>query len=383
VTKGEKMAEAHTTEQIAVRIEQLLKAMVDNGASDLHIRIGIAPTFRIHGELKKLYDIKITYQLMDSFLADIMNQTQKEIFENTKECDFALSARELGRFRVNVFRQRGTPAIVFRHINSKIPKFESLGLPPIVLELALKKRGLVLVTGTTGSGKSTCLAAMIDHINELESTHVLTVEDPVEFLHRDKKSIISQREIGTDSMSYANALKAALRQDPDVMLIGEIRDLETMQIALTAADTGHMVFATIHTTNATETIHRILSMYPPHQHDEIRLLLASCLEGIISLRLLPRSDVVGRTPAAEVLVNTAAIQEYIMDKNKTEFIETAVAEGNMQYKSQTFDQALLSLYNQGKISVETAKNAATNPEDFELKLRGITGTSDRAWQMNS
>jgi len=357
--------------------------MVDNGASDLHIRIGIAPTFRIHGELKKLYDIKITYQLMDSFLADIMNQTQKEIFENTKECDFALSARELGRFRVNVFRQRGTPAIVFRHINSKIPKFESLGLPPIVLELALKKRGLVLVTGTTGSGKSTCLAAMIDHINEMESTHVLTVEDPVEFLHRDKKSIISQREIGTDSISYANALKAALRQDPDVMLIGEIRDLETMQIALTAADTGHMVFATIHTTNATETIHRILSMYPPHQHDEIRLLLASCLEGIISLRLLPRSDVVGRTPAAEVLVNTAAIQEYIMDKNKTEFIETAVAEGNMQYKSQTFDQALLSLYNQGKISVETAKNAATNPEDFELKLRGISGTSDRTWQMTT
>ncbi|MCL1956274.1 MAG: type IV pilus twitching motility protein PilT [Fibromonadales bacterium] len=376
------MSEAQTTE-ISVRIEQLLKAMVDNGASDLHIRIGIAPTFRIHGELKKLYDIKITYQLMDSFLADIMNQTQKEIFENTKECDFALSARELGRFRVNVFRQRGTPAIVFRHINSKIPKFETLGLPPIVLELALKKRGLVLVTGTTGSGKSTCLAAMIDHINEMESTHVLTVEDPVEFLHRDKKSIISQREIGTDSMSYANALKAALRQDPDVMLIGEIRDLETMQIALTAADTGHMVFATIHTTNATETIHRILSMYPPHQHDEIRLLLASCLEGIISLRLLPRCDVVGRIPAAEILVNTAAIQEYIMDKNKTEFIETAVAEGNMQYKSQTFDQALLALYNQGKISVETAKNAATNPEDFELKLRGITGTSDRTWQMNS
>jgi len=371
------------THEISVRIEQLLKAMVDNGASDLHIRIGIAPTFRIHGELKKLYDIRITYQLMDSFLADIMNQTQKENFENTKECDFALSAKDLGRFRVNVFRQRGTPAIVFRHINSRIPKFETLGLPSIVLELALKKRGLVLVTGTTGSGKSTCLAAMIDHINERESTHVLTVEDPVEFLHRDKKSIISQREIGTDSISYANALKAALRQDPDVMLIGEIRDLETMQIALTAADTGHMVFATIHTTNATETIHRILSMYPPHQHDEIRLLLASCLEGIISLRLLPRSDAVGRVPAAEVLVNTAAIQEYIMDKNKTEFIETAVAEGNMQYRSQTFDQALLALFNQGKISRETARNAATNPEDFELKLRGITGTSDRTWQMNS
>ncbi|GHV16073.1 twitching motility protein PilT [Fibrobacterales bacterium] len=363
----------------AVRIEQLLRAMVENGASDLHIRIGIPPTFRIHGELKKLFDIKVTFQMMDSFLGDIMNQSQKEHFENTKECDFALSARELGRFRVNVFRQRGTPAIVFRHINSVIPKFESLGLPDVVLDLALRKRGLVLVTGTTGSGKSTCLAAMIDHINEIESTHILTVEDPVEFLHRDKKSIISQREIGSDSLSYANALKAALRQDPDVMLIGEIRDLETMAIALTAADTGHMVFATIHTTNATETIHRILSMYPPHQHDEIRMLLASCLEGIISLRLLPRTDQVGRVPAAEVLVNTAAIKEYIMDKDKTDFIETAIAEGHMQYHSQTFDQALLALFNNDKISKETALEAATNRDDFELKLRGITGTSDRGW----
>jgi twitching motility protein PilT len=364
-----------------VRIEQLLKAMVENKASDLHVRIGIPPTFRIHGELKKLYDIKITYQLMDGFLSEIMNQSQKEHFENTKECDFALSARELGRFRVNVFRQRGTPAIVFRHINSKIPKFDSLNLPEIVLTLALQKRGLVLVTGTTGSGKSTCLAAMVDHINENESTHILTVEDPVEYLHRDKKSIISQREIGTDSNNYAAALRAALRQDPDVMLIGEIRDLETMQIALTAADTGHMVFATIHTTNATETIHRILSMYPPHQHDEIRLLLASCLEGIISLRLLPRSDKIGRIPAAEVLVNTAAIKEYIIDKNKSDFIETAIAEGHMQYKSQTFDQALLALFNTGNISKQTALEAATNPEDFELKLRGITGTSDRSWQL--
>ena len=362
-----------------VRIEQLLRAMVEKGASDLHIRIGIAPTFRIHGDLKKLYDIRVSYQMMDNFLGDIMNQAQKERFETTKECDFALSARDLGRFRVNVFRQRGTPAIVFRHINSVIPNFDTLGLPDVVLELALRKRGLVLVTGTTGSGKSTCLAAMLDHINDNESTHILTVEDPVEFLHKDKKSIVSQREIGTDSLSYANALKAALRQDPDVMLIGEIRDLETMQIALTAADTGHMVFATIHTTNATETIHRILSMYPPHQHDEIRMLLASCLEGIISLRLLPRAGQVGRVPAAEVLVNTAAIREYIMDKEKSEFIETAIAEGRMQYKSQTFDQALLTLHNEGKISKETAMNAATNPNDFELKLRGITGTSDRGW----
>jgi len=376
------MAEAQSQANVVnVRIEQLLKAMVDNGASDLHIRVGIPPTFRIHGELKKLYDIKITHELMETFLNTIMNQTQKERFENTMECDFALSARELGRFRVNVFRQRGTPAVVFRHINSNIPAFESLNLPEIVLKLSLMKRGLILVTGTTGSGKSTCLAAMIDNINRIESTHILTVEDPVEFMHRDKKSIISQREIGSDSFNYAAALKAALRQDPDVMLIGEIRDLETMQIALTAADTGHMVFATIHTTNATETIHRVLSMYPPHQHEEIRLLLASCLQGIISLRLLPRCDSTGRIPAAEVLVNTAAIKEYIMDKNKTEFIETAVAEGHLQYKSQTFDQALLILYNEGKISRETALDAATNRDDFELKLRGITGTSDRGWQV--
>jgi twitching motility protein PilT len=376
------MAEINTVKpaEQTLQIALLLKAMVDNKASDLHIRVGIPPTFRIHGELKKIYDIRVSYQMMESFLGNIMNQSQKERFENTKECDFALSVRELGRFRVNIFCQRGTSAIVFRHINSVIPQFETLGLPNVVLDLALKKRGLILVTGTTGSGKSTCLAAMIDHINKTESTHILTIEDPIEFLHRDKISIVSQREIGTDSNSYANALKAALRQDPDVMLIGEIRDLETMQIALTAADTGHMVFATIHTTNATETIHRILSMYPPHQHDEIRLLLASCLEGIISLRLLARSDTTGRVPASEVLVNTAAIKEYIMDKSKTEFIETAIAEGHMQYKSQTFDQALLALYNDGKISKTTAMNAATSPEDFELKLRGITGTSDRAWQ---
>ncbi|MDR2581495.1 MAG: PilT/PilU family type 4a pilus ATPase [Fibromonadaceae bacterium] len=372
------MEEAKEKEQ-TLRIEQLLRKMVEVKASDLHVRIGIPPTFRIHGELQKIHDIRVDYQMMESFLSEIMNQKQKDHFENVKECDFALSARELGRFRVNVFRQRGTPGIVFRHINSVIPTFESLGLPDVILELAVKKRGLILVTGTTGSGKSTCLAAMIDHINNTEKTHVLTVEDPVEFLHRDKKSIISQREIGTDSISYANALRAGLRQDPDVMLIGEIRDLETMQIAITAADTGHMVFATIHTTNATETIHRILSMYPPHQHTEIRMLLASCLEGIISLRLLPRSDQVGRIPASEILVNTAAIREYIMDKEKSEFIEVAIAEGRLQYRSQTFDQALLELYNSGKISKETAMSAATNPSDFELKLRGVTGTSDRGW----
>jgi len=300
-------------------------------------------------------------------------------FETDKECDFAVGARDLGRFRVNVFRQRGTVAMVIRHIKASIPKFEELKLPPVILELALKKRGLVLVTGTTGSGKSTCLASMIDHINDVVTCNVITVEDPIEYLHRDRKSIVSQREIGVDTNSYANALRSALRQDPDVLLVGEIRDLETMQIALTAADTGHMVFATIHTTNATDTIHRILSMYPPHQHDEVRLLLAECLAAIISLRLLPTKDRQGRVPAAEILINTGAVREYIMDKDKTDMIEQAIAEGHMQYHTQTFDQALLDLYSKEMISYEVAMGAATNPDDFDLKIRGISGTSDRGW----
>ncbi|MBR2198615.1 MAG: Flp pilus assembly complex ATPase component TadA, partial [Fibrobacter sp.] len=234
-------------------------------------------------------------------------------------------------------------------------------------------------TGTTGSGKSTTLASMLDYINQNESVNIITVEDPIEYLYNDNKAIISQRELGVDTLSYANALRAALRQDPDVLLVGEIRDLETMAIALTAADTGHMVFATIHTTNATETIQRVLSMYPPHQHDEIRLLLGEVLAGIISLRLLPTKDGKGRVPAAEILVNTAAIKEYIKDKDKLAMVESAIAEGHMQYHSQTFDQSLLELYNQDKISLDVALNAATNRDDFELKIRGITGTSERGW----
>jgi twitching motility protein PilT len=362
-----------------LKIEQLLREMVNHKASDLHIRVGVPPIFRINGELERLFDVKIDNALMDEFMADIMNRDQMARFETDKECDFAVGARDLGRFRVNVFRQRGTVAMVIRHIKASIPKFEELKLPPVILELALKKRGLVLVTGTTGSGKSTCLASMIDHINDVVTCNVITVEDPIEYLHRDRKSIVSQREIGVDTNSYANALRSALRQDPDVLLVGEIRDLETMQIALTAADTGHMVFATIHTTNATDTIHRILSMYPPHQHDEVRLLLAECLAAIISLRLLPTKDGQGRVPAAEILINTGAVREYIMDKDKTDMIEQAIAEGHMQYHTQTFDQALLDLYSKEMISYEVAMGAATNPDDFDLKIRGISGTSDRGW----
>ena len=362
-----------------LKIEQLLRAMVDNKASDLHIRTGVPPIYRINGALTKIFETRVDPGMMDSFLDDIMNRDQKLRFEQNKECDFAVGARDMGRFRVNVFRQRGTIAIVIRHIKAKIPAFEELHLPEIIRDMALTRRGLVLVTGTTGSGKSTTLASMLDYINQREAVNIITVEDPIEYLYRDEKAIISQREIGVDTLSYANALRAALRQDPDVLLVGEIRDLETMQIALTAADTGHMVFATIHTTNATETIQRVLSMYPPHQHDEISLLLAEVLAGIISLRLLPTADGTGRVPAAEVLVNTAAIKEYIRDKDKLELVEQAIAEGHMQYHSQTFDQALLNLYQTGQITLETAMNAATNKDDFDLKIRGISGTSDRGW----
>ena len=362
-----------------LKIEQLLRAMVDHKASDLHIRTGVPPIYRINGSLTKIFETRVDPGMMDSFLDDIMNRDQKLRFEQNKECDFAVGARDMGRFRVNVFRQRGTIAVVIRHIKAKIPAFEELHLPEVIRDMALTRRGLVLVTGTTGSGKSTTLASMLDYINQREAVNIITVEDPIEYLYRDDKAIISQREIGVDTLSYANALRAALRQDPDVLLVGEIRDLETMQIALTAADTGHMVFATIHATNATETIQRVLSMDPPHQHDEIRLLLAEVLAGIISLRLLPTADGQGRVPAAEVLVNTAAIKEYIRDKDKLELVEQAIAEGHMQYRSQTFDQALLNLYQSGQITLETAMNAATNKDDFDLKIRGISGTSDRGW----
>ena len=362
-----------------LRIEQLLREMVNRKASDLHLRVGVPPVYRINGTLQRLFDVRIDGAMMDSFLDDIMNRDQKNRFETNKECDFAVGARDMGRFRVNVFRQRGTIAVVIRHIKATIPAFEELHLPEVIRDMALTKRGLVLVTGTTGSGKSTTLASMIDYINQKESVNVITVEDPIEYLYKDNVAIISQREIGVDTLSYANALRAALRQDPDVLLVGEIRDLETMQIALTAADTGHMVFATIHTTNAVETIHRVLSMYPPHQHDEVRLLLAEVLAGIISLRLLPTKDGKGRVPAAEILVNTGAIKEYIQDKDKIDMVEQAVAEGHIQYRSQTFDQALLELYQNEQISLETAMNAATNRDDFDLKVRGITGTSDRGW----
>jgi twitching motility protein PilT len=360
-------------------IEQIFKEMVDRGASDVHLRVGVPPALRINGDLYRLQTDRVSPEIMEGFLAAIMNRNQRARFDSDLELDFAVGVRGLGRFRVNAFRQRGTPALAIRHITQTIPTFDTLGMPEVVRDLALKERGLILVTGTTGSGKSTTLASMIDHINEMTSSNIITVEDPIEFLYRDKRSIISQREVGYDTHDFPKALKASFREDPDTILIGEIRDSETMHIALQAADTGHLVMSTLHTMDATETISRIVSFYPPHQHQQVRLLLANTLVAIISLRLLPRKDRQGRVPACEILVNNATIKEYLIDQMQTHMIESAIREGNAQYGSQSFDQSVHKLFIDGMISYEVALRNASNPADFELKLRGVEGTSDRSW----
>ncbi len=360
-------------------IEQVFKEMVDRGASDVHVRVGVPPALRINGDLYRLQSDRVTPEMMETYLGVIMNRNQRARYDSELELDFAVGVRGLGRFRVNAFRQRGTPALAIRHITQTIPDFETLGLPEVVRDIALKERGLILVTGTTGSGKSTTLASMIDHINEMTSSNIITIEDPIEFLYRDKRSIVSQREIGYDSHDFPRALRASFREDPDVILIGEIRDQETMHIALQAADTGHLVMSTLHTMDATETVSRIVSFYPPHQHQQVRLLLANTLVAIISLRLLPRKDRQGRIPAAEILVNNATTKEYLINEAQTQMIAGALKEGMAQYGSQSFDNSVYKLFTDGYISYEIALRSASNPADFELKLRGVENASDRSW----
>jgi twitching motility protein PilT len=362
-----------------INIGSLLKTMIDKKASDVHLRVGTTPAFRIFGSLYRAQVEPLTFQEMDQILSEIMNEEKKKAFINVREMDFAYSLKGVGRFRINAFFQRGTPALAIRSINTQIPSFSDLNLPPVITDIAMKKRGLIIVTGTTGSGKSTLLASMIDHINENASVNVVTIEDPIEFLYKDKKSIIAQREIGGDSLKFANALRASFRQDPDVILIGEIRDQETMETAMSAADTGHLVMCTLHTMNALETISRIISFFPPHQHQQIRLVLSSVLVAVISLRLLPRKDGSGRIPAAEIMINNATIAEYLLDQEKSHLIVDAMCEGNSQYGSQSFDQSLLQLYRDDFITFNVARQNASNPDDFELKVKGIEGTSDRRW----
>ncbi len=364
-----------------MNVESLLKEMVLRNASDLHLRVGGQPAFRINGELYRLQDQRITPEQMEQFILDLMDRNQKTNFDEKHELDFAIGIRNIGRFRVNAFKQRGTPALAIRAIVGTVPAFEQLGLPEVIRDLSLRKRGLRLVTGTTGSGKSTTLASMIDHINEHTSSNIVTIEDPIEFLYKDKKSIISQREVSSDTSGFTSALRSAFRQDPDVILVGEIRDQETMSIALTAADTGHLVLSTLHTMNAIETVNRIISFFPPHQHQQVRLMLSSTLVSIITLRLLARKDGRGRVPACEILVNNATIRELLTQPENTHMIDASIREGYTQYGSQSFDQSILRLYQDDLISYETALRAASNPDDFELKVRGVEGTSDRSWML--
>lgn len=361
-----------------MNLKKLLEKMVHEEASDLHMKAGSPPVLRIDGRLHLMKEEPLSPEELRKTAQQIMTKDQQDEFIRTKELDFAIGVSGLARFRVNVYMQRGSVAIAMRTIPPSIKRIDELNVPVVLKDLALKHRGLILCTGTTGSGKSTTLAAMIEHINENRSKNVITIEDPIEFLFRDKKSVISQRELGMDTHSFSSALKHVMRQDPDVILIGEIRDKDTMDVALKAADTGHLVLSTLHTLNASETINRIISFYPPHQQQHVRVLLAATLIGVISLRLLSRADGKGRVPAVEVMIITPTVKEYVLDPVKTLLIPTAIEEGS-QYYMQSFDQAIMKLYSEGIISYEDAMSNVTNPDEFNLKLRGIKGSSETGW----
>lgn len=355
--------------QKQLTIDELLIKTIELGASDLHITTGISPVVRLNGELRALNYPKLMPNDTRELIYSIMTQEQRDVFERNWEYDFSYSIPGKGRFRVNVYFQRGSVAAAFRTIPAKIPTIEELRLPPVVHEFAMKPRGFVLVTGPTGSGKSTTLAALINIINETRSCHIITIEDPIEFLHPHKKSVINQREVGTDTRSFSNALKYALRQDPDVILIGEMRDLETIQTALTAAETGHLVFATLHTVDAPQTIDRIIDVFPPHQQQQVRVQLAGCLQGIISQQLLPTADGKGRVVACEILVATAGIRNLIRE-GKTHQIYTAIQTGQ-KYGMQTLDMALADLVKRGWITYDTALEKCQDPATLKQLIRGV------------
>ena len=360
-----------------MHINDVLKVATERKASDVHLKVGAHPLIRVDGVLVPMVEFKRLMQEDTIAMGfSMMSSQQKEKFKQFLEIDIAYSVPGLGRFRCNIFQQRSSVGLVLRLIPARILTIRDLLLPPVLEKVALEERGLVLVTGTTGSGKSTSLAAMIDHINANRNTHVVTIEDPIEFLHRDKKSIINQREVDVDTRSFSVALRSALRQDPDVVLVGEMRDYETIETALLAAETGHLVLSTLHTVDATETINRIISVFPPHQQKQIRIQLAAVLRSIISMRLLPRADGLGRVPAVEVLIATAYIRDCIEQKEKTKLIRDAVRDGTSQYGMQTFDQSLYGLYKSGLVTLEEAIRRASNPDEFRLRIQGIQSTSD-------
>ena len=358
----------------------ILQQMIQQNASDLHLKVGRPPTLRVNGDLAPLPLPPMKPEDLKSLAEQLMTPKQVKEFTENKEADFAIGVPGIGRFRVNVYQQRGTIAYALRSIPYQTKTVEELNLPTVIKDVALRPRGLVLVTGITGSGKSTALAAMVQHINEKRHANVITVEDPIEFLHRDINCHINQREVGTDTATFAAALRRVLRQDPDVIMIGEIRDLDTLDVALKASDTGHLVLSTLHTTDASSTINRVLSFYPPHQQNEVRFALSSALAAVVSLRLVPRVDRPGRVPAAEVLINTAAVADQIRDMTKSLNIPDLIKEGTVQYGMQSFDQSLMHWYTRGAISFESALFHATNPSEFALRIQGVAGASDTSWE---
>ncbi len=358
---------------------QTIVQMVQRSASDLLLKAGRPPTIRVHGQLQMLPMPPLRPEDLKALVESLMTPRQFKDFLEEKEADFGIGVPGIGRFRTNVYQQRGTVALAFRRVPYEVPSIRDLLLPPVLEEVAGRPRGLVLITGVTGSGKSTALAAMIDHINRTRRVNIITIEDPIEFLHRDQLAGISQREIGSDTLSFSKALRHVLRQDPDVILIGEIRDMETMDTALKAADTGHLVLTTIHTTDATQTISRVLSFYPPHQHAEIRMLLSTALAAVVSLRLVPRADGTGRVPAVEVLINSAAVADSVRDIQKALDIPGLIAQGGVTYGMQSFDQSLMRWYQDGVITYEEAVFHATHPSEFALRVSGVSAASDRTF----
>jgi twitching motility protein PilT len=367
-------------EEKKVDLNEILVDALSQEASDVHIKEGAPPIFRVNGILKPWNKSKpFDHNDLSKMAYGLMNDWQKERFVKNREIDMGYEVYGLGRFRVNVFQQRGKLRIALRIVPYQIKDLKGLHLPGVLGNIAMEQRGLVLVTGTTGSGKSTTLASMIDIINDNRNCHIITIEDPIEFIHEDKKSIIDQREIGSDTMNFSSALRVALRQDPDVILVGEMRDFETIETALTAAETGHLVMSTLHTLNAVETITRIISVFPPYHQKQVRLQVAGVLKGVVSQRLVPRADGGGRVPAVEVLVSNARVRECIIERDKTNEINDAIAKGITSYGMQSFDQSLMSHLQEKLITYEEALKHCTNPDDFALRVKGILATSDTTW----
>ncbi len=358
-------------------LRSLLELLFVKKASDLHFRAGALPVLRINGDLFAARAEKVTGEEMEMFLKEVLSPVQYETLYRDRELDLALNVAGHGRTRVNVFFQRGLPAMAIRAVKTKIPAFNELMLPPVLEKIAVFRRGIVLLTGATGCGKSTTLASMIEHINTHRSTNILTIEDPIEYVFSNKKSLIAQREVMIDTLSFHAALVHALREDPDVIMVGEIRDAETMKIALQAAETGHLVLTSLHTLNAIEAVNRIISFFPLNEQMQIRSILAGTVQAIVSQRLVSRADVTGRVPIVEVLISTAAVRECLCDPGKMSLLHGLLEDDRGTHGMQTFDQSILALFRQGTISLETAMDNANNPHDLEMAIHGINSSESR------